>query len=118
MAKKLTKVAFAKNALRQAFKRYPSKNQCKKDARVERGKYKCAACKELFKEAECEVDHRESVVPLDKAGKDQSMDEYVDRLFVEADMLDCLCKTCHKAKSSTEMGMRKINRQRKKDETK
>lgn len=114
MAKKLSPVAFAKNALRQAFKRYYSKNECKKNARVERGKYQCAQCKDLFKENETECDHREPVVPLDKPGKEQSMDEYVDRLFVEADMLDLLCKTCHKSKCSTEAGLRKINRAKRK----
>jgi 5-methylcytosine-specific restriction endonuclease McrA len=110
-----TKDAFAKNELRKAFKRWIPKNKCKILARIERGKYQCAHCKELFKENETEVDHKNPVVPLDIAGKDQPMQDYVDRLFVEVEDLACLCKTCHKAKSATEMGLRKINRAKRKE---
>lgn len=109
-----TKEAFAKNELRKAFKRWPAAYLVKLQARVERGKYKCALCQELFKDKEMEIEHRDPVVPVDKAGKDQSLDEYVDRLLVEVDKLDYVCKNCHKAKSATEMGLRKIHRAKRK----
>jgi hypothetical protein len=115
MAKKVwTKDAFVRNELRKSFKRYPSYYQCKIAARVSRGAYKCAKCEKLFKEKETEVDHREPVVPINIAGKDQSLEDYVNRLFVEVDKLDCLCKPCHKEKSSREMSLRKEERAKKK----
>jgi 5-methylcytosine-specific restriction endonuclease McrA len=110
-----TKDAFAKNALRQSFRKWHASYECKIQARVERGKYKCANCGELFKDKECETDHISPVVPVDVIGKEQSLDDYADRLLVEVDKLANLCKTCHKAKSATEMGLRKINRAKRKE---
>lgn len=109
------RISFAKNELRKSFKRWFAKNECKKLARVERGKYQCANCKELFKEPQMEVDHRESVVPIDIPGSEQSLENYVDRLFVEVDKLDLLCKPCHKQKSKNEQGLRKIARDKRKE---
>ena len=114
--KKLTPEQFAKNELRKAFRRWHGNNECKKKARIDRGQYVCKKCEQIFKEKETEVDHREPVVPLDTPGKEQSMDEYVKRLFVEVEELDLLCKPCHKIKSSQEMSMRKFYRDQKKNE--
>lgn len=81
----------------------------KKEARLERGKYRCAACnkavgptkvvkgkrvKNIF------VDHIEPVVSTKEGFVDWNT--YIDRLFCEKDNLQLLCKSCHDKKSQRE----------------
>lgn len=84
-------------------------NDVKKEARIDRGKYRCAACnkavgptkvikgkrvKNIF------VDHIDPVVDPKEGFTDWNT--YVDRLFCEQDNLQLLCKSCHDKKSERE----------------
>ena len=83
-------------ALRRLWLKYPPRNQCKSNARVSRGKYKCNGCKKLFGPKFIQVDH---IVPI---GKFVSYDKFVEKLFCNISNLQVLCLDCHKAKSAKE----------------
>ena len=92
--------SFIKNALRAASSRWAPKYDCLKAARVARGKYKCAACGELFGPKEVKVDHIEPVV--DPVTGFLDWNEYIKRLFVEITGYQTLCVGCHHEKSIAE----------------
>jgi 5-methylcytosine-specific restriction endonuclease McrA len=94
---------FAINILRRNTWKWYSFAVAKMRARVERGKYRCAICSELFGPKLIELDHRVTVVPLN--GWD-SLDGFVQRLLCTPEDLQVLCKPCHKDKTLDE------NRQR------
>jgi 5-methylcytosine-specific restriction endonuclease McrA len=94
------------NALRRASYRYPFRYQAKVAARVERGKYLCAACQQVFPNAEVQLDH---IVPVDnpEAGF-VSWDDTVNRMFPDSrDGWQVLCVECHKVKSAQENVVRR-----------
>lgn len=78
------------------------RNQAFRDARVERGKYQCAACKQLFKLKETDGDHIDPVI--DPHTGFTTWDSYIERLFLGR--IQVLCKPCHKAKTSAENKIR------------
>lgn len=70
--------------------------------------YRCALCGGGFTSTNMQVDHKEPVVEPKKGW--QGFDKFVERLFCEADGLQAVCKTCHKAK--TEVERKERNEQR------
>jgi 5-methylcytosine-specific restriction endonuclease McrA len=98
--------------LRRASLRWPERNEALKNARVNRGQYKCASCKELFGRTAVAVDHIKPVIDI-KEGQ-QSIDIYAERLFCEAENLQALCHPCHDSKSRIENEMRDYYKQKKK----
>lgn len=96
---------FIRTALRSAFTRYPVKYQVlKKASKSVTGKrhkteYRCAECKEWFKQADVQVDH---IVPAGSLKKYEDLPEFVERMYCEADGLQVLCKPCHKVKTAEE----------------
>lgn len=103
--------------LRSASYRWPARNEAVKAARKSRGIYECASCSSEMKNGEFIIDHREPVVPLEGwSGRDWTM--YVTRMFCSADNFQLLCKMCSTIKSDTEVQLRKMYRQRKKEENK
>ena len=58
--------------------------------------YQCADCKDWFLRKEVDIDH---IVPCGtlKSFKDLSL--FCERLFVEKEGLQVLCKVCHKKKT-------------------
>jgi hypothetical protein len=109
--------SFIKSALRSASNRWGPKFECKKEARVERGKYLCAGYQKephvvpaTIKEGNkrvnyVAVDHVHPVIDPEKGW--QSWDDVVARMFVELPGLQLLCNDCHAAKSSDERKQRK-----------
>lgn len=100
--------------IRSASYRWGERSKAIKNARVERGRYKCSMCgnKEL-KNGEYVLDHTEPVVALD--GWDGNWDTYINRMFVKAEGFQVLCKTpCHEIKTSMEVQLRKMRREQKK----
>lgn len=107
--------SFVISALRAASRRWPVKWAVMKAAFVGKtinaktGKlamhYKCNACNGNFPAAEVVVDHIDPVVDTMKGFT--TWDEYVDRMFVEAEGLQVLCKKCHKTKTDDERKERK-----------
>lgn len=119
---KLTDDAFEKELrkflipkLRSASYRWHHRSQAIKNARVARGLYKCAMCgREDLKNGEYAVDHTEPVVPLE--GWDGDWNIYINRMYVKAEQFQILCEMCHDIKTDTEVQIRKMHREKKKDQ--
>jgi 5-methylcytosine-specific restriction endonuclease McrA len=107
--------------LRRASRYWPPKSEARKKAlrKVQIGefkngkpkfedRYQCASCNELVPREESQMDHIVEVAALN--GFD-SWDATVARMFPNADGYQCLCLTCHSAKSQ---GNQKIRRESKK----
>lgn len=96
---------FIRSALRSAWTRWPPKYVALNNAKRRytgndprrRYSYECAACKELFKGKEVQVDHIEECGSLNKY---EDLPEFVRKLFVSEDKLQILCKECHKGKTN------------------
>lgn len=103
---------FVKNTLRRASLRWPPRNEAIKAARIERGLYQCAMCKNGFKRDQVHLDHIYPVVSLSEGYVDWN--EYIARLLVKSEGFQVLCSTCHTYKTSVEDKTRAIlNQQRK-----
>lgn len=111
--------SFIISTLRRASNRWAPKNTVKKDARVERGVYLCASCKEHVPNSikvdgkrvnNVFVDHINPVIDPEKGFI--SWDNFIERMFCEEDNLQVLCKDCHDLKTADE---RAIAKERKKN---
>lgn len=112
--------SFIVSALRAASRRWPPKYKALKEAFVGRkinsktGKmamhYKCTGCKKQFVAADVQVDHIHPVVDPKKGFI--SWDVFIERMFVEIENLQVLCKPCHKIKTDKEKLERKRNENR------
>jgi 5-methylcytosine-specific restriction endonuclease McrA len=96
---------FAENALRRGAFKWPPRYMAKVDARVARGKYRCAKCSGVFRDKEGEVDHLDPVVNPLKG--QESLDIYADRLLADSGGWQWLCKPCHQDKSQRENEVRR-----------
>lgn len=94
--------------LRRAHYKWKPKLQTKTNARVSRGKYKCAKCGELFGPTQIDIDHIEEVIDPVKGFVDWN--EYIERLFSPLSNYQVLCKACHKAKTQENMKIRRENK--------
>jgi hypothetical protein len=99
--------SFIKSALRAATKRWGPINTVRKEAWVERGVYKCVGHgreahnvrRTVDGKMNIFVDHIEPIVGHDGF---KNWDTVIDRMFVEKDKLQLLCKECHNDKSREE----------------
>lgn len=96
-----------RQALRAATLKWDTRNEVLKEAKVylktykkngdlskrKRVKFKCNACKKLFRQQEVEVDHIKPVGSFN-----QGWDTVINNMFCEKDNLQVLCKRCHKEK--------------------
>lgn len=100
--------SFVAGALRQASNRWPPKYIVRKASWLRRGVYQCAGYKRPPHETpakDVKIDHIAPVVDPNKGFT--TWDEFIKRLFVEADNLQVLCKECHDHKSKDEKELRK-----------
>jgi len=99
---------WVKQKLRFASLRWPARTECLKRARVERGRYKCSMCQGIFKVDQVDVDHIQSVVPINNEWSYQEIDWniYIPRLLCDVDELQVLCKICHEYKTQIEDTLR------------
>lgn len=97
--------AWMKNQLRRLFFRWWERSKAVKDARVERGLYKCAACSQIMPLKGMHIDHIDPVVDPKQGFID--WDIYISRLFCSSDNLQLLCEPCHKIKTEKERELRK-----------
>jgi len=102
--KKINRNTWVKGVLRSASFRWRPRGEALKLARVERGKYKCASCQDLFGPKEIILDHIDPVVDP-KVGF-TGWDSYIERLFCDVDGFQVLCNTCSDAKTLIEDKMR------------
>lgn len=87
---------------------YPERNRAINLAKIERGFYRCKACKGAFSRKQIHVDHIQSVISVKDAWVDWNT--YIERLFVPAEMLQILCINCHSSKTLVEQELRQINK--------
>ena len=93
--------------------RWRPKNECLKEARIDRGKYLCNGCKAVVPASvvingkrvkNIYADHIHPVV--DPKEGFTTWDNFIERLFVEKDGYQALCKACHDEKSKEERKQR------------
>ena len=93
---------FIRSALRKAWSKWPPKFAVLKNGRrIVTGKrhkyeYKCAECKKWYQQKEVQVDHKSPT------GTDKDWNTFIERLFVDEDKLQVLCKPCHAVKTAEE----------------
>ena len=107
--------SFIKGGLRTLSRKWPQKYEAINRANVgkrfdpktgkESYRYKCAACSNIFKSSEIQADHIEPVVSVEDGFIDWN--EYIKRLFCEADNYQVLCVACHGIKTENERKQRK-----------
>lgn len=107
--------SFIKGGLRTLSRKWPPKYETLKRAMVGRrldpatgkmsNRYQCAGCGNLFKQADVQVDHIDPVVSVTDGFIDWN--EYIMRMFCEADGLQVLCSECHGVKTQNERKQRK-----------
>lgn len=97
--------SFVISALRRASSRWAPKYTCKKNARVGRNEYRCASCAAIVGNKYIKADHIQPVV--DPVRGFESWDVYIQRLFVEVDGYQAICKACHTIKTGEERKLRK-----------
>ena len=109
--------SFIISILRAGSRKWPQKYEALKRALIGKrldpktgkmsNRYKCAACSNLFKADQVQVDHIYPVVDV----KDGFVDwnTYIDRMYPEAERFQILCSECHSVKTQNERKMRKEN---------
>lgn len=102
------------NKLRRLSYQWAPRKQAIKDARLERGVYKCAICEGRFGPKEIQLDHKIPVVDEEVGFIDWNT--YIDRLFCDVDNFQVLCKPCHETKTFFEQEIRKQVKREKKEE--
>ena len=98
--------SFVTSILRSGSRRwgpkYETLNRAKTDKKINPASgrmaqhFRCNHCGNEFTSTNIEVDH---IQPI---GYDKSWDEFIHKLFCEADNLQVLCKECHKIKTKEE----------------
>lgn len=114
--------SFITSCLRQGSRRWAPISEVQKEARVSRGVYLCAGCKEEVpatikvgrkRQQNVFVDHVNPIV--DPEVGFTTWDEYIERMFCEKDNLQLLCKSCHDIKSDEERAKAIIRRKEEKN---
>lgn len=100
--------SFLTSKLRRISFSWPGRNEAVKAARVERGRYVCAKCANIFKSTEIRADHIKPVIDP-KVGF-VGWDEFIPRMFCEAEGFQVLCTGCHDIKTALENEERRKNR--------
>lgn len=98
---------FLRSGLRSLSRKWPPIYQCLHDARRpykgenkrKKWEYQCASCQEWFDAKSVAVDHR---IPCGELNSYEDLPIFVERLFCGVDELDCLCHSCHDAKTKQE----------------
>jgi len=105
--------SFIKNLLRQGSYKWSARTDALRKARISRGLYKCATCGiDRFKRGEVQLDHIDPVVSVENGFT--TWDDYINRLFCDADGFQVICTTCHDAKTKIEDEMRTFHKNEKK----
>ena len=106
--------SFITSVIRAGFRRYPQKYECLKNAYKETktnkksGRlakhYLCAGCKEMYIQADVQVDH---ITPVVSPKGFITWDNFINNLFCDVSNLQILCKQCHAVKTKEERNARK-----------
>ena len=99
--------SFIRSALRQKSRWWKPISLCKEMAKRpytginkrQKYEYQCNKCKAWFQEKKINIDHK---IPAGSLNCAQDLPGFVERLFCEVKDLQCLCETCHDAKTLKE----------------
>ena len=92
---------FLRSALRLASRRWPpiarhaledSRRKYIGPNKRQQWEYQCSSCSEYWKRTEVQVDH---IVPCGQLKSFDDIQGFTQRLFVEKEGLQIVCKTCH-----------------------
>lgn len=98
---------FAIATLRRSSYRLRARTDALKEAKTARNCYTCCKCKNTFGRKDIQMDHKIPVVPLNGW---VSFDSFIERLYVEKDGFQVMCRICHKEKTKGEAAIRKFHR--------
>lgn len=87
-------------ALRRSSYKWAPRAEVLRAARVERGKYRCAVCGEIYQKKEIYLDHVKPVI--DPGDGFRGWNTLIDRMFPEHAGWQVLCKTDHDTKTDIE----------------
>lgn len=116
--------SFVKGNLRRVCNKWAPITDVKKEARVSRGQYLCAGCRNTVPNSVVEdgkrvnnifVDHINPIV--DPSVGWTNWDDVIEGMFSEKDNLQLLCKDCHDVKTKEERDIA-VERRRKEKESK
>ena len=122
----LTESAFwslIRSTLREKSRYWKPVSVCRNNARrkyegtnrKQKYEYQCNYCKKWYPATQINVDH---IIPVGNLTCSEDLSGFVNRLFVEVDSLQILCKDCHDVKTKEENDgrekKRKIDDQRNK----
>lgn len=88
-----------RSALRKIWQWSEARKEARTKARVRRGVYQCEECGGFYGRKETEVNH---IIPIGATPGSRmddgtaTWDRFISRLFCQADLLEVLCKPCHK----------------------
>lgn len=102
--------------LRRKSLYWPGRQDAKRDARVERGFYKCQSCKQLFGHKDIEMDHKIPVINVKTSFT--NWDDYIHSLYCDKSNFTALCKNCHSSKTAIENMQRELNKKKAKKKKK
>ena len=114
--------SFVTSALRGSSRKWAPISDVLTEARVRRGTYLCANCKEEGpatikiegkRVKNAVVDHINPIV--DPEVGFTTWDDFINRLFCEEENLQVLCHSCHKEKSNKERAVAAARRKKEKD---
>lgn len=110
------KKAHAISSLRRGTYKWSERWKAEKRSHIDRGLYLCEnpECGQLLKKNQTQMDHVIPVVDPEKGWN--GFDSFVDRLYVNADMWQRLCETCHSVKTKNENLIRKETKKQAKKE--
>lgn len=106
---------FVKSLLRRGTFHWRERGEAMKDARIERGLYRCAQCQDSFKAKEVILDHIEPVVDPKFGFVD--FDVYIKRMFPPKEGFQVLCIGCSDVKTALEDQMREHYKKKRKEQS-
>lgn len=127
MSPKFNLTSEIRGALRLIFRKSPHRKFALENARVELPKwnkdgslakknavwFRCAVCQKLFKPTELEIDHITPVGPAPgtrNAPDNLTWEQFLEKMFCGPENLQCVCKTCHRKKTKSDLVHKKNSR--------
>lgn len=102
--------------LRRKSLHWVGRTEAKAAARVERGRYKCAYCGNIFGPGEIELDHRVPVINIRTSFT--NWDDYINSLFCDSSNFAVTCRPCHSSKTMIENSLRQIHKDKSRNKKK
>ena len=101
-----------RSALRRLWSWSDERKEALNNARITRGVYTCAICKQAYMRKDVQVDHIEECGTCDTG----HYDEFIARLFCPPEQLRILCTDCHTEVTNEQKARRAEERKKKKQQ--